>query len=1026
MSDTTVTIKVIYSDVNAAEKAAEQLKRTLDGIGHSIYNVNLFTPQQKQQYSDMQKDMQKLAEEAERLKRGLDIAPNNRDLQKQYVEVTEKIKDATKKQREFVESIADAHIEFEKFNEELEHTQSILNGIGTAFKALGTISGWTATFANSVGDAFSNMGSLFKTDLSGYIASTLTETIVNQLIGETSKVVGRYDILNTFSQYMGIMGIDKRTADSALSAINTSILGLPIGLDEAAQRFRRYLMYMNDVQSAQNLTIGLQNLLVAGGAGESYQTQAYTLIERMLATGTLRDVRQWQSLLVGLGVSQRFIEEELGLSQGSLMSQIRSGTIDVQSFLNAIEALGAGTSKAAGDVSKALDIYRSTIQSWLSNIEYAVTRGNVAVLNAFNDTLQAVSGKGITDYLSTWRETENNVFGWTADYIRNNPDQLKRILDSVEKLLEAFSSLSASEFIQSVIANFEKLSGIVGTLFAEVPDGWLEDFSAFAITVAGPIGKIFKAVSSGAPYMIAVFERFENFDWDMFAKDLADAVKSLASIFETLLSIASDPVLSKLLAYGLVYGGVGQAVFGGIGSGIQKGAGLYTQYQILKYLGVAPNLLPYLGIAGAGTGVVTAAGIVAGIHDNKYWDNFYSEIEGLDDKGIVARYEEERSKYNNAILAVERSNGRDATATREAQGARERMEILEPMVKAIRSEITQSITGNASRFEWLESAGKYNEIAVAVDNVTESVNKLADSYWTAKKAAEESTESQVQVWGNAEETIEGITNRIVADTESKMAYMTAVNELMNFLTPENASLINDLIESGVDNLDQIVYVLGELKKKKDVLDPLIDGLEESEMAADSLDAVLSYLSKHLDELASGAKTKGQVYGEMLAEGLDAGAGDAARAAWRFAYGVQIALNSIRIPDYFSHFNDTNDEYTWEQPGKFASSGGLIYASNGRFIPRGTDTVPAMLTPGEFVMRRAAVDAFGAKFMKYVNDLNIGAAFDSLVMSRERLLHGSNVTYNNSRDNHATVNQNIVTNSPGFTYKRAGRFVRGLA
>ena len=35
-------------------------------------------------------------------------------------------------------------------------------------------------------------------------------------------------------------------------------------------------------------------------------------------------------------------------------------------------------------------------------------------------------------------------------------------------------------------------------------------------------------------------------------------------------------------------------------------------------------------------------------------------------------------------------------------------------------------------------------------------------------------------------------------------------------------------------------------------------------------------------------------------------------------------------------------------------GGMIYASRGMFVPRGTDTVPAMLTPGEFVVNRAAV------------------------------------------------------------------------
>ena len=37
-----------------------------------------------------------------------------------------------------------------------------------------------------------------------------------------------------------------------------------------------------------------------------------------------------------------------------------------------------------------------------------------------------------------------------------------------------------------------------------------------------------------------------------------------------------------------------------------------------------------------------------------------------------------------------------------------------------------------------------------------------------------------------------------------------------------------------------------------------------------------------------------------------------------------------------------------------SKGGMVYASRGIFVPRGTDTVPAMLTPGEFVVNRAAV------------------------------------------------------------------------
>jgi hypothetical protein len=43
-----------------------------------------------------------------------------------------------------------------------------------------------------------------------------------------------------------------------------------------------------------------------------------------------------------------------------------------------------------------------------------------------------------------------------------------------------------------------------------------------------------------------------------------------------------------------------------------------------------------------------------------------------------------------------------------------------------------------------------------------------------------------------------------------------------------------------------------------------------------------------------------------------------------------------------------------EPPVAMRSGGMIYANRGIFVPRGTDTVPAMLTPGEFVVNRAAV------------------------------------------------------------------------
>jgi TP901 family phage tail tape measure protein len=62
-----------------------------------------------------------------------------------------------------------------------------------------------------------------------------------------------------------------------------------------------------------------------------------------------------------------------------------------------------------------------------------------------------------------------------------------------------------------------------------------------------------------------------------------------------------------------------------------------------------------------------------------------------------------------------------------------------------------------------------------------------------------------------------------------------------------------------------------------------------------------------------------------------------------------------------------------------SAGGMVpkmFAAGG--FAKGTDTVPAMLTPGEFVMSKYAVDSYGVDHMKKMNngDLNSGAVYNN--------------------------------------------------
>lgn len=109
-----------------------------------------------------------------------------------------------------------------------------------------------------------------------------------------------------------------------------------------------------------------------------------------------------------------------------------------------------------------------------------------------------------------------------------------------------------------------------------------------------------------------------------------------------------------------------------------------------------------------------------------------------------------------------------------------------------------------------------------------------------------------------------------------------------------------------------------------------------------------------------------------------------------------------------------------------AKGGLIYRAGGGGVPfkrRGTDTVPAMLTPGEYVHNKRAVSAFGIDFMRKVNNLDMKGAMNELM---HRAGHMANINRGTSITNNYNNNQKVVINNSnagaGYTFKTASRFV----
>ena len=93
------------------------------------------------------------------------------------------------------------------------------------------------------------------------------------------------------------------------------------------------------------------------------------------------------------------------------------------------------------------------------------------------------------------------------------------------------------------------------------------------------------------------------------------------------------------------------------------------------------------------------------------------------------------------------------------------------------------------------------------------------------------------------------------------------------------------------------------------------------------------------------------------------------------YGGNTAMVEQYLADQAINEKGLGPKYAGMLKGSFGMAfGGMVpkyYVSGG--YSKGTDTIPAMLTPGEFVVRKNAVDSFGVNNLNKINDGSYGSS-----------------------------------------------------
>ena len=407
--------------------------------------------------------------------------------------------------------------------------------------------------------------------------------------------------------------------------------------------------------------------------------------------------------------------------------------------------------------------------------------------------------------------------------------------------------------------------------------------------------------------------------------------------------------------------------------------------------------------------------------------SMFDAFKGKSDYGKLA---EEASNMINSLKTIADALSQIPDLINiEGSGIEARVAKIQSVLKSL----TDSDTGS-----FIQDIGKLAKVSEAVGQVTSVVNSfktMAETLMTIPDL--------INVEGSGIETrvakIKSVLQSLASSDDSGLTtslqniqklssnIMSAVQAVNNILIIANA--INQFPEVNADNFNNSINAI------KTAIESL-SGINDNDAIVGNLTNILNTINQiqtALAQFASMASSLGQQSGSNFSNGFVSGLGSrivdkmneqknqienlgwealGASISSKIANGfdvssvlnkiqqIQSAIDSLRGKTVDITINETTVKST-----KKRQHGGIIpeYHSTGGVVGRrsfaslGTDTIPAMLTAGEYVLKRSVSSMLGKQFLDNLNQMNLTQALKALAG------HTGHSVVNNTTNN---ITQNV--------------------
>ena len=680
---------------------------------------------------------------------------------------------------------------------------------------------------------------------------------------------------------------------------------------------------------------------------------SYPILNAINALGTFFDSLATSNLISTVKKLTQFIKDINEVEVPSDTSAIDEKISNLTNVMNSLKKLGN--------------------DSWLDSINF-ISKGLEALTSKLDGASLDAKFKSFTkliDFVKKISDLKLDDAGLEA--IETKLENLKKTLKTVSKF-EVDTPPTIKDDVLKGYENFKKLTdkikGITDSL-NNIPDGL--DISSKIESVKNALSKISELAT------LDIFGKDTPFN-----KDVTSNIKSVTEFTSKLSSIASS--LNEI-------------------NSIEDLSGIPAKIEQLR------QALQSITQAGENGGSLMS---------------MFDAFKGKSDYGKLA---EEASNMINSLKTIADSLSQIPDLINiEGSGIETRVAKIQSVLKSL----TDSDTGS-----FIQDIGKLSKVSEAVGQVTSVVNSfktMAETLMTIPDL--------INVEGSGIETrvakIKSVLQSLASSDDSGLTtslqniqklssnIMSAVQAVNNILIIANA--INQFPEVNADNFNNSINAI------KTAIESL-SGINDNDAIVGNLTNILNTINQiqtALAQFASMASSLGQQSGSNFSNGFVSGLGSrivdkmneqknqienlgwealGASISNKIANGfdvssvlnkiqqIQSAIDSLRGKTVDITVNETTVKKT-----KHAEHGGLIeYHSTGGtvggrlFKPLGTDTIPAMLTAGEYVLKRSVSSMLGKQFLDNLNQMNLTQALKALAG------HTGHSVVNNTTNN---ITQNV--------------------